>query len=119
LHLTDSQMCIQQVAMETIEATAKVTLKSYPAQWDGRLLLACRKCQKKIKRGNGSKALARLKKTVKKRMGEMHLVNVPCMDLCPKNGVTVCVPAISDERLFILRSASDLEEIARQIEIGQ
>jgi predicted metal-binding protein len=105
--------------MEIIETVEKVMLKSYPATWDGTLLLVCRKCQKKIKHGNGPKALSSLKKASKKRRLSLHVLSVPCMDLCPKNGVTVCVPGVSDERLFILRGASDLDEVARQMEIGQ
>jgi predicted metal-binding protein len=91
-------------------------MKSYPAHWQGQLLLACRKCQKKLKHNDDLKALANLKETVKKHKKtcahKMHILNVPCMDLCPKDAVSVCIPAISDERLFILRSESDLNKLA-------
>ena len=38
---------------------------SYPPTWHGELLLACRKCQKKLRRDDKVRPLAKLKKTVK------------------------------------------------------
>jgi hypothetical protein len=91
----------------------KSTSKTYPAPWEGQLILACRKCQKKLRGDPDLRPLAKLKKTVKrinKRYPEqtLHIINVPCMDLCPKDGVTVCCPARAPNRLSILRSAEDL-----------
>lgn len=89
--------------------------KSYPAPWDGLLVLACRKCQKKLKKEKRSRELGNLKKAVKLRNGHdqnpLHIVNVPCMDLCPKHGVTVCLPSRSPEQLFILRDEKDLQSL--------
>src|ERR1700754_2466625 len=83
--------------------------KSYPAPWNGQLILACRKCQKKLKKDDDLEALANLKKTVKRRNRKsrqelLHVINVGCMDLCPGGGVTVCAPAQDTDRLLILRS---------------
>lgn len=69
--------------------------KRYPAPWNGSLILACRKCQKKLKGSVHLYALARVKKTIKQNNKKhpeqaLHVINVPCMDLCPKDGVTVC-----------------------------
>lgn len=94
-------------------------LKSYPAPWNGLLVLACRKCQKKLKKDDDLQALAKLKKTVKqhnRRHSEqpLHVIQVGCMDLCPGGGVTVCVPARSTESLFILRSEEDLERLGQE-----
>jgi predicted metal-binding protein len=91
-------------------------LKSYPAPWTGMLLLACRKCQKKLKKDDDLEALANLKKTVKRRNRKsgqelLHIINVECMDLCPGGGVTVCVPSQSTDRLLILRSTEDLDRL--------
>ena len=91
-------------------------LKLYPAPWDGQLLLACRKCQKKLKREKRLLKLTKIKKAVKdlnrRRPAEkMHALNIPCMGLCPKNGVTVCVPSRGCGHLFILQSESDLERL--------
>jgi predicted metal-binding protein len=88
--------------------------KTYRAPWQGQLLLACRKCQKKLKGERDLRALAKLKKTVKRLNKEhvgkpLHIINVPCMDLCPRHGVTVCETESTPRRLSILRSESDIE----------
>ena len=90
--------------------------KTYPVPWRGQLLLACHKCQKKLKRDHGLRALAKLKKTVKRYNKEhpdhlLHVINVPCMDLCPGDAVTVCCPARDSTRLSILHSKEDLERL--------
>ena len=95
------------------------SLKSYPPTWEGDLLLACRKCQKKLKGEPGVRALAKLKKTIKRRNKEhpaasLHLISGPCMDMCPKGGVTICLPAIQPATLSILRSEDDIEGLYRR-----
>src|SRR3569833_405413 len=92
--------------------------KSYSAPWAGELILACRDCQKKLKHDHHLHALAKLKRTVKRYNREhpdrlLHLINVPCMDLCPKDGVTVCCPALDASSLSILRSGEDLDRLCR------
>jgi hypothetical protein len=42
------------------------SLKSYAPTGEGALLLACRKCQKKLKGERGTRALAKLKKAIKR-----------------------------------------------------
>lgn len=91
--------------------------KTYPASWEGKLILACRKCQKKLKSDHNLIALAKLKKTIKRYNREhpdrlLHVMNVPCMDLCPKDGVTVCCAARDSSRLSILRSKEDLDRLS-------
>ena len=91
-------------------------LKSYPASWEGEIILACRKCQKKLKQHGELRDLAKLKKAVKLFNKEhpdhlLHVVNVPCMDLCPKGGVTVCCPAREPNQLSILRNSKDLQQL--------
>jgi predicted metal-binding protein len=88
-------------------------LKSYPARWEGQLVLACKKCQRKLKRDDEPHELAKLRKVAKKLNKQadeklLHVIDVPCMDLCPKDAVTVCVPRVTDERLYILRTREDL-----------
>jgi hypothetical protein len=92
-------------------------LKTYPVAWQGELILACRKCQKKLNREGDLRALAKLKKTVKrynKRHPDrlLHVINVPCMDLCPKDGVTVCCPTRDSAQLSILRGEEDLHRLS-------
>lgn len=87
--------------------------KTYSAPWKGELILACRKCQKKLVGDETLKELAKLKKTVKRYNRAhpehpLHVMNVPCMDLCPKDGVTVCCPERDSLRLLIMRRQADL-----------
>jgi hypothetical protein len=95
------------------------SLKSYPPSWDGDLLLACRKCQKKLKGAPGMRALAKLKKTIKRRNKQhqeaaLHLISVRCMDMCPKGAVTICLPANQKPMLSILRKEGDIDELYRR-----
>jgi predicted metal-binding protein len=95
------------------------SLKSYPPTWDGDLLLACRKCQKKLKGEPGMRALAKLKKTIKRHNKEhsgakLHLINVPCMDMCPKSAVTICLPSAQTARLSILHNEDEIDELYRE-----
>src|SRR6202012_2779534 len=94
--------------------------KTYPAPWSGQLILACRKCQKKLKGNKDLEALARLKKTIKRHNRKhpetpLHLVPISCTDLCPKDGVTACSPALGSARLFILRSEDDIQRLAESM----
>jgi len=91
--------------------------KTYPVTWAGQLLLACGKCQKKLKHDQTLRTLAKLKKTVKRYNKEhpddlLHVINVPCMDLCPRDAVTVYCPSRAPARLSILRSEEDLERLS-------
>jgi hypothetical protein len=60
-----------------------------------------------------------LKKTVKRRNKEhpaapFHLISVPCMDLCPKAAVTICLPGRSPAMLSVLREEDQIEELYRE-----
>jgi hypothetical protein len=63
--------------------------------------------------------LAKLKKTVK-RLNKQHpdqslqVINVGCMDLYPKDGVTVC-DVRDPSRLRILRNEEDIEKISHPL----
>jgi hypothetical protein len=89
--------------------------RTYPAPWQGQLLLACKKCQKRMKKDHGPKDLANLKKTLKARNkhsdNPLHVLPMGCVDLCPKKGVVVCLPAQSESSLRILWSSEDLDAI--------
>jgi len=64
------------------------------------------------------RALAKLKKTIK-RHNKMHptppllVMNVPCLDLCPKGAVTICLPVTKPTMLFVLRSEGQIDELYR------
>jgi hypothetical protein len=91
--------------------------KTYAVPWSGELILACRKCQKKLKGDRELGGLAKLKKAFK-RYNKTHpesplaVLNVPCMDLCPKGGVTVCCLVERPARLRILRSEDEIGGLA-------
>jgi hypothetical protein len=59
------------------------------------VMLACEKCQRKQKkRGGELRRFARLVKDAGREQGaKVRVVDVPCMDLCPKDGVVVVTPA--------------------------
>ena len=91
-------------------------VKTYRPTWEGELVLACRKCQKKLKHDGGKRSLAKLKKAMQRvRAGasgrQLHVINVPCMDLCPKGGVTICVASQTPHQLSIIYSEQDLKKI--------
>jgi hypothetical protein len=89
--------------------------RTYPAPWNGRLILACKKCQKRLKKDHGPKELANLKKTFKSRnktaSDPLHVLPMGCVDLCPNRGVVVCIPSQSESQLRILWSSDDLETL--------
>lgn len=93
--------------------------KTYSAPWQGQLILACRKCQKKLKGDPDLRGLAKLRTTVKRYNkghpeSTLHVINVQCMDLCPKDGVTVCDPR-NPSRLMILRREADIRTICHAV----
>lgn len=92
------------------------SFRSYAPAWEGDLLLACRKCQKKIKDHHGLRALSTLKKSMKRRnMGTagapLHILNVSCMNICPKRAVAICSPGGKTPRLAILRTETDIDRL--------
>jgi hypothetical protein len=94
-------------------------LRLYSTPWKGEPVFACLKCQRKLKKGKGLKALRKVAKWFRKRGSRsaerppVSVIGISCVDLCPKNGVTifsarqlVCQrPAVR-----IVRSESDLEQ---------
>jgi hypothetical protein len=95
-------------------------LRLYPIPWQGDAVFACLKCQRKLKKSKDLKALRKVAKWFRKRSSRsaerppVSVIGMSCVDLCPKNGVTifsarqlVCQrPAVR-----IVRSESDLEQI--------
>jgi predicted metal-binding protein len=99
-------------------------LRSYPARWKGPVLLACRKCQKKLGHHDGSAPLRKLKKSLKaiaKDNGDrqpIHVISVPCLKLCPKGAVTVCTQqelTRTPTQLTLIRSKEDLVQLHLQL----
>ncbi len=97
---------------------AGTQLRLYSPPWTGETVFACRKCQRKIKNGKASKALARIKKWFRKRSAKsperpaVTVIFVPCLDVCPKDGITIFSArqlARKPAGLNIIRSEPDLE----------
>jgi hypothetical protein len=89
-------------------------LRSYRAPWKGQLVLVCRKCQRKLKKSSG---IAKVAKGLKKQEGpKLHIIQVPCLKMCPKGGVTVCTQGqLARGECSIVRSKEDLEALQHSI----
>jgi hypothetical protein len=62
------------------------------------------------------RALAKLKKTIKRQNkmhphAALHLIDLPCMDMCPKGAVTVCLPRSIQAPLLLIRSEDEIEQL--------
>jgi hypothetical protein len=93
-------------------------LRSYSGPWKGELVLVCRKCQKKLKHRGGNKKLTKIGKTLDKRARrhdrhlEISAVDVSCLKMCPKDGVTVCTgPQLGRRECSVLRSLGDVDAL--------
>lgn len=93
-------------------------LRSYPARWKGQLLLACAKCQKKLRRDDSVHPLGKLRKAMKlyARQDANHfalrVIETPCLKLCPKDGVTVCTQAqLGRAECLILYTAEQAQQL--------
>jgi len=105
----------------TAESPSQALVRTYPAPWKGQLVLVCRKCQNKLKHGGKKNGLAKLKKALKKRGRQdedglrLHVVDVSCLKLCPKGGVTVCTQQqLKDEECSIMRTSADVDLLLQQ-----
>ncbi len=87
-------------------------------------ILVCKKCSKKMKKRSGgfgpegrplAKALKQELGTKKGRKSRLGLVEVPCLDICPKNGV-VLVDTRTPGQWRIVTPDADIGELARQLE---
>lgn len=70
-------------------------LKDYPTSWRSAVILACRRCQRRLRKQHNPPPFAKLKKWVKKRAGKapkqatLHVIDVPCLKICPKSAIVV------------------------------
>jgi predicted metal-binding protein len=95
-------------------------LRLYLTPWKGEAVFACRKCQRRVKKGGGPAVLRKLKKWFKKRMHgtpeapPVHLIDVSCLKICPKGGVTIFSArqlGKDPSTIGIARSEEDLEAL--------
>ncbi len=94
------------------------TVKSYKGKWKGRLLLACSKCQRKLRRGGDTEGLGKLQKSLKRYRKSHNLavrlkvIQTGCLRVCPKGGVVVCTQTEFAQGTFsILRDNDDVAGI--------
>ena len=90
------------------------------SRWRGAVLV-CRKCSKKLKGGFGpdgkqpiAKALRKALDGGKGRKARMGIIEVGCLDICPKGAVTVIDTAHPDEWL-IVKAGTPVEELAERL----
>jgi predicted metal-binding protein len=103
------------------EAQSQALVRTYPAPWKGQLVMVCRKCQNKLKHGGKKNGLAKLKKALTKRARHdedglrLYIVDVSCLNLCPKGGVTVCTQQqLEDDECSIMRTSADVDALLLQ-----
>jgi predicted metal-binding protein len=97
------------------EIVSQGEVRSYRAPWKGQLVLVCRKCQRKLNKSSG---IAKLAKGLKKRARreedgpKLHVIQVPCLKMCPKGGVTVCTQnQLARGECSIVRTMGDVEAL--------
>lgn len=98
-----------------------MTARRVRADW-ATAILVCRKCSKKLNRGgfgpDGDQPLAKaLRKHLHLRKGRTAragIVEVGCLDLCPKRAVTV-VDTRHPDRWLAIRPGADLDQLAHTL----
>ena len=93
-----------------------------PSNW-GQTILVCAKCSKKLKGGFGArertplaKALRKHLQTGKGRMADAGILEVGCLGLCPKRGVTV-VDARHPDQWLVVRPGANLDGLAHELDL--
>ena len=81
-------------------------LRPIPAPWDG-VALVCKKCSRKLGGGFGRKGKQDLSKVLRATLKEtgrrraLRVIEVGCLNLCPKRAVTVIGPALPGQVLAV------------------
>ncbi len=90
------------------------------ARWS-HVVLVCRKCSKKVGKAFGPKD-QRLAKALRKRLAArkgrkspIGVVEVPCLDVCPKKAVMV-VDSRRPGRWHVVRPGADLDALAARLD---
>jgi predicted metal-binding protein len=95
-------------------------VREVSAKW-GEILLVCRKCSKKLHGGFGEDGSRKLDKVLSKALKErgrkdVKIVSVGCLDICPKNAVTV-VKASEPARVFLVGPAMDASQVLGTLDL--
>jgi len=90
------------------------------SRWQGAILV-CRKCSKKLKGGFGDDGKQPIAKVLRKaldggkgRKARMGIVEVGCLDICPKGAVTLIDTAHPDEWL-IVKAGTTVDDLTKQL----
>ncbi|MBN8829569.1 MAG: (2Fe-2S) ferredoxin domain-containing protein [Sphingomonadales bacterium] len=98
-----------------------MTTRRAKARWSNAVLV-CRKCSKKLKQGgfgpDGDRPLAKaLRKHLQTGKGPKSpagIVEVGCLDLCPKRAVTV-VDGRHPDQWLVVRPGANLDALAHEL----
>ena len=98
-----------------------MAIKTAKTQWRD-VVLVCKKCSKKIKRGGFGpdddktlkKALRKYLKAGKGRKAELAVIETGCFDVCPKDAV-IAVNAAEPKQLLIVPVGADLLEVKARL----
>jgi predicted metal-binding protein len=97
-------------------------LKSYRLKKaKGPILLACGKCQKRLKGEGDPEGIVPLKKVLKQVSKEQgsrspYVIKVPCLKLCPKDGLVVLTARqVARRECSVLRTREDVGAISRAL----
>ncbi len=90
------------------------------ANWS-HALLVCKKCQKRAKASFGPEGDRSLAKALKRRLpagkgrkARLGVVEVPCLDICPKKGV-VLIDTRHPDRWQIVREDADIDRLVEDL----
>jgi hypothetical protein len=85
------------------------------------VLLACSKCQRRLKHDGDPESITPLKKLLK-RISKQHgnkppsILKVPCLKLCPGRGLVVLTPQqLAENECTILRTREDVDAVYSQL----
>jgi len=116
VHLKLMAKSLVEIAPPETEKTPS-PLRHYRAPWKGQLVLACAKCQKRLRRHEGNSKLQKFRKVLQAAAepARVRVLDVPCLKLCPKRGVAVCTQEqIGRGECSIVWTEEDVEQLARE-----
>jgi len=97
-----------------------LTTRTVRSRWSGTVLV-CRKCSKKLGGGFGPEGKRPLAKALRKHLAlgkgpkaRAGIVEVSCLDVCPKRAVTV-VDARHPDQWLIVRPGANLDALAHEL----
>ncbi len=97
-----------------------MTTRKVRSRWSGTVLV-CRKCSKKLSGGFGPEGKRPLAKALRKHLAlgkgpkaRAGIVEVSCLDICPKRAVTVVDTRYPDQWL-IVRPGANLDALAHEL----